>query len=163
MSTPEEIYRTFVSEEADASRQRNRTKTPLDISKAWMSVLMAGDASRFNEVADVSGYTENCLGLTGWTTGFETALQNLQKNVLAPFKNATSSVEEVVQGENTVVIRLSNEGAHAGEFLGIPATGRLVRWDLIAIIHTRNGKVVGMWSQPDLYGIYQQIKPGQTR
>ena len=28
------------------------------------------DASRFNEVVDVAGYTENCLGLTGWTTGF---------------------------------------------------------------------------------------------
>jgi len=135
----------------------------LDISNAWMGLLMAWDASRFNEVVDVAGYTENCLGLTGWTTGFETALQNLQRNVLAPFKDATSSVEEVVQGENTVVIRFSNEGTHAGEFLGVPATGRRVRWDVIAIIHTRDGKVVGMWSQPDLYGIYQQIKSGQSR
>src|SRR5262249_6410992 len=101
MSTPEQIYRTFVTEEADASRQRNRLKTPLDISNAWMGVIMAWDASRFNKVVDVAGYTENCLGLTGWTTGFETALQNLQRNVLAPFKDAAASVEEVVQGENT--------------------------------------------------------------
>ena len=70
-STPEQIYRTFIAEEADASRQRNRLKTPFDISNAWMGLLMAWDASRFNEVVDVASYTENCLGLTGWTTGFD--------------------------------------------------------------------------------------------
>ena len=36
MSTPGQIYRTFVTEEADASLQRSRLKTPLDISNAWM-------------------------------------------------------------------------------------------------------------------------------
>jgi SnoaL-like polyketide cyclase len=86
-------------------------------------------------------------------------MKSFVKNVIAPFKDATSSVEEVVQAENTVVIRYRNEATHAGEYLGIPATGRRVRWDVVVIIHTRDGKVVGMWSQADLYGIYQQIKP----
>jgi len=86
-------------------------------------------------------------------------MKSFVKNVIAPFKDATSSVEEVVQAENTVVIRYRNEATHAGEYLGIPATRRRVRWDVVVIIHTRDGKVVGMWSQADLYGIYQQIKP----
>ena len=158
MSTPEDIYKSFTSEEEEAFRRRGRLKTPLEITNAWMNVLMTGDTSRFNDVVDVQGYTENCLGLTGWTTGFEKALHNFQKNVMAPFKDATSAVEEVVQGENSVVIRFKNEGTHAGEYLGIPATGRRVKWDVVIIVHTRDGKVVGMWSQPDLYGIYQQIK-----
>ena len=46
MSTPEQIYRTFIAEEADASRQRNRPKTPLDIStpgwgSSWRGMLHA--------------------------------------------------------------------------------------------------------------------------
>jgi predicted ester cyclase len=152
-----DIYRNFVEEEHAASSARGRSETPLQISNRWRQAIGAGDPSRFSETVDTEGYTENCLGLTGWTTGFEVALANLKRNMFAPFREMTTSVEEIVEGETTVVIRSRNEAIHAGEFLGIAATGRRIVWDAIAIVHTRNGRVVGMWAQPDLYGIYRQL------
>ena len=152
-----DIYRGFVQEEQAAASVRGRSLTPLQISNQWRQAIGAGDPSRFGETVDIEGYTENCLGLTGWTTGFEVALANLKRNMFAPFREMTTSVEEIVDGESTVVIRSRNEAIHGGEFLGIAATSRRIAWDAIAIVHTRNGRVVGMWAQPDLYGIYCQL------
>jgi predicted ester cyclase len=46
---------------------------------------------------------------------------------------------------------------HTGEFLGIAPTGRQLEWDHIAIVKIDNGRVVGQWAQPDLWGIYKQL------
>ena len=77
-------------------------------------------------MVDVQRYTENCLGLTGWTTGFHVALRSLQRNMLQPFRDLATKVEEVVEGETAVAIRLRLEGTHVGEFLGIAPRGRRV-------------------------------------
>jgi predicted ester cyclase len=131
--------------------------SPRAISDRWRQAIAAGNPSGFGEVVDLELYTENCLGLTGWTTRFDVALANLRRNMLATFHDLRSTVEEVIEGQNTVVIRSRTEATHVGEFLGVAATGRRISWDAIAIVHTRNGRVVGMWAQPDLYTIYQQI------
>jgi predicted ester cyclase len=150
------IYHGFTQEEAAAAASRERKDSPARIIERWQRA-MGGDPSKLGEAVDLAGYTENCLGLTGWTTGFQTAFANLQKNMFAPWKDMTRTVEEVVVGETTIVMRERDEATHVGEFLGIPATGRRVAWDAIAIIHTREGRVVGMWAQADLHGIYLQL------
>jgi predicted ester cyclase len=156
MTDSKSIYREFIDEESAAAAARPRKETPLRISDRWRKAL-SGDPARIGETVDLAGYTENCLGLTGWTTGFELAVANLKRNMFVPWRDMTSTVEEVVEGENTVVIRSRNEATHVGEFLGIAPTGRRVAWDAIAIIHTREARVVGMWAQADLYGIYRQL------
>jgi hypothetical protein len=41
--------------------------------------------------------------------------------------------------------------------MGIPATGRRIAWDFVAMVHVTDGRVVGQWIQFDLWGIYQQL------
>jgi predicted ester cyclase len=156
MSDSKAIYQGFVREETVAAKARERQQTPLQLSERWRNA-MSGDPSRIGETVDLAGYTENCLGLTGWTTGFATAFENLKRNMFAPWRDMNSTVEEVIEGETTVVIRSRNEATHVAEFLGVAATGRRITWDAIAIVHTREGRVVGMWAQADLYGIYRQL------
>jgi predicted ester cyclase len=151
-----ERYRAFANEEQQAASGK-RSPSPLAIAGAWRKTIETNDRARFARVVDVDGYTENCLGLTGWTTGFERALGNLYKNQIEPFADLEESVEEIIEGETTVVIRARNQGTHVKEFMGIAPTGRRIEWDAIAIIHTRNGRVVGMWAQADLHGIYLQL------
>jgi len=158
MTDSKGIYSEFAREEAAARKARGRNGAPLAVHDAWQQAIRAGDPKRFPDVVDVQGYTENCLGLTGWTTGFYIALKNLYKNVLEPFQDLQFSVQEVVEGETAVALRMRAEGTHAKEYLGFPATGRRISWDAVAIVHTRGGKVVGMWSQADLYGILKQIQ-----
>ena len=45
---------------------------PLEIYWRFQSYLLGGEFGRLGEVVDMDGYTENCVGLTGWTTGLMT-------------------------------------------------------------------------------------------
>src|SRR5713226_5991083 len=103
--------------------------SPLEVYKEWQSWQMAGDVEHLGEVVDLEGFRDICIGLSDWVTGYEVAFQNLTRNVLIPWADLHMTIEDVVEGEDTVVVRQRVEGTYAGEFLGIPATGRRVSWD----------------------------------
>jgi predicted ester cyclase len=136
----------------NASHQR-----PLGVFRAWQEALAKQDMDAMSKVVDLEGYREVCLGLTGWTTGYSIALANWMKNMVAPWSDLSTTEEEIVEGDDAVTVRLSNEGTHTGTFLGIEPTGRRIRWDHISIVQVKDGRVVGQWAQPDLYGMYRQL------
>ena len=80
--------------------------------------------------------------------------------MIDPFSDMTFTPQEVVEGRQAVLIRVRVEATHTGEYLGIAPTGRRIAWDYIAIAHVKDGRVVGQWIQPDLYGIYRQLTAG---
>src|SRR6266436_10386489 len=102
---------------------------PLEIYTAWQSWQMAGDVEHLGEVVDLEGFRDICIGLSDWTTGYETAFQNLTRNILIPLADLHMTIEEIVEGEDAVVVRQQIEATHVSEFLGIPATGLRVSWD----------------------------------
>ena len=131
--------------------------SPLEIFNAWQRRQSAGDFEHLGEVVDLEGFHDKCLGLSDWTTGYETAFQNLTKNILTPFADWHATTEEVIEGQDAVVVLARVEATHVGEFLGVPATGRRVTWENVTIVKVRDGRVIENRSQPDLWGIYQQI------
>lgn len=131
--------------------------TPLAVYTEFQRRLATQDFGHIDEVVDLEGYTENCLGLTGWTTGFQVALQNWVKNMVQPWSDVQMTEQEVVEGQDAVVVRSRVDATHSGEFLGIPATGRRITWDVISIVHVKDGRVAGQWIQFDLWGIHQQL------
>jgi predicted ester cyclase len=132
-------------------------RQPLAVYRAWQAALASQDMDAMAQVVDLEAYHEICLGLTGWTTGYTVALSNYMKNMVAPWSDMDFKEEEVHEGEDTVTVRCSIEATHVGTFLGVAPTGRRLHWDHVAIVHVRDGRVVGQWAQPDLYGIYRQI------
>jgi hypothetical protein len=44
--------------------------SPLQIYAAYQQRLQDQDYAHLGEVVDLETYTENCLGLTGWTPAF---------------------------------------------------------------------------------------------
>jgi predicted ester cyclase len=135
----------------------NVNLSPLEVYREWQRRMAMQQFDHMGEVVDLEGYTEICLGLTGWTTGFEVALRNYAQNMMAPWSDMRMTEEEAIEGQDAVVIRNRVEATHTGEFLGIPATGRRIAWDNISIVRVSNGRVVGQWAQPDLWGIHQQL------
>ena len=131
--------------------------SPLEVYSTFQQRLQSQDYAHLAEVVDLQGYTENCLGLTGWTTGFDIALQNFAKNILAPFSDLEFTTQDVIEGRDAVTIRNRVEATHSDTFLDIPATRRRIAWDFIAMVHVNDGRVVGQWIQFDLWGIYQQL------
>jgi hypothetical protein len=49
---------------------------PLEAFMLMQKYLLSGKFDKIGEVVDFENYTENCVGLTGWTTGFQVALNN---------------------------------------------------------------------------------------
>jgi predicted ester cyclase len=131
--------------------------SPLQVYSAFQQTLQSHDYEQMGDVVDLVGYTENCLGLTGWTTGFEVALGNWNRNILSAFSDMKYVTEDVVEGSDALTVRSRVEATHTGTFLGLEPTGRRIAWDYVAIVHVEHGKVIGQWIQPDLWGIYQQL------
>ena len=131
--------------------------SPLEIYKAWQSRQNAGDFQHLGEVVDLSGFRDICIGLSDWTTGYEPAFQNLTRNILTPLEDWRATVEDIVEGQDTVVVRQRAEATHVADFLGIPATGRRVSWEVVTIVKVKDGRVVENYTILDLWGIYRQL------
>lgn len=131
--------------------------SPLQVYKEWQSRQGARDFEHLGEVVDLEGFRDICVGLSDWTTGYEPAFQNLTRNILTPLADLKMTVEDTIEGADAVVVRMRISATHVGEFLGIPATGRRVSWDAVAIVKVRDGRVVENYTMLNLWGIYQQL------
>ena len=56
-----------------------------------------------------------------------------------------------------VAIRWSASGVHAGNLLGVPATGRRVDITGIDVFRVKDGKLAEMWQNWDQLGLLQQV------
>lgn len=106
--------------------------TALDAFRRFQEIRQTGQFERITEVIDVENYVENCVGLTGWTIGFDTALANFEHGVRATFSDMNPREQDVVDDGRTLIVRLRTEATHSGKpFMGIPASGSRVSYDVI--------------------------------
>ncbi|HWB70862.1 MAG TPA: ester cyclase [Egibacteraceae bacterium] len=65
--------------------------------------------------------------------------------------------DEFAEGDR-VVQRISMRGTQAGEFLGVPPTGKQVTFQVVDINRAGpDGRFVEHWSSVDLFGLLQQL------
>ena len=83
------------------------------------------------------------------------------KGFHASFMNALPdmhlAVEDLVSEGDRVVWRFVVTGTHAGELLGVPATGKRVRFDVMVLTRLTDGRWSEDWVQMDTLGLLQQI------
>ena len=130
---------------------------PLDVFRRFQTYLRSGQFERLPEVVDVEGYTENCVGLTGWTTGLQVALGNFQRNVLAVMSDLEAEELDVVESAESVVVRSRVQATQTGAFLGIAATGRRVSWEAVDIYRMHAGRIVWRYLLSDWHAVVQQL------
>ncbi len=53
-------------------------------------------------------------------------------------------------------------GTHQGEFLGVPQTGRKIRFETVDAMRVRNGKITEHWGVANLYSLMQQLSAPPT-
>jgi len=131
--------------------------SPLEIYNAWQSRQMAGDVVHLGEVVDLEGFRDICIGLSDWTTGYQAAFENLRRNILIPLADWHTTVETIIEGQDSVVVRQRAEATHVADFLGVPATGRRVSWEVVTMVKVKEGRVVENCTMLDLWGIYQHL------
>lgn len=73
------------------------------------------------------------------------------------FPDLTITEEDtIVEGEK-VVTRITMEGTHEGEFMGIEPTGRAVESTGIVINRLQDGQLVESWPLADMLSVLQQL------
>lgn len=73
------------------------------------------------------------------------------------FYNLTVKINDIIRADNRLVLRLTFNGKHTGDFLGIDASESKVTIPAIAIFRLENGEVVECWIEMDLLGAISQI------
>ena len=75
----------------------------------------------------------------------------------AGFPDLRFTIEDQIAEGDMVVTRWTARGTHAGEFQGIPATGREIRMTGTDIDRIAGGKVAECWAHMDELGLMRQF------
>ena len=67
------------------------------------------------------------------------------------------TIEGMMAEGDAVAIRFRVSATHAGEFLGVPPTGRRLEWTGMGWLRVRDGQVVERRNVTDIHSILQQL------
>ena len=73
------------------------------------------------------------------------------------FPDQRYTVEDLIAEGDKVVSRFTARATHQGEFMGVPATGKVVTYTGIYITRFAGGKRVEDWFCGDMLGLFQQF------
>lgn len=85
------------------------------------------------------------------------------KAIFAAFSNVQVAIEDTIVEGDRVVERHRARADHAGEFNGIPATGRKVFWTENHIYRIKDGKIAEAWSEVSFHDLMAQITAKDAR
>jgi steroid delta-isomerase-like uncharacterized protein len=88
-------------------------------------------------------------GREKWQQGFE-----LMKRA---FPDLEAHVDDLVAAEDRVAVRVSFSGTHAGEFQGMPATGRTVHYVSHEFYRVEDGLIAEEWICSDMASLFRQL------
>ena len=91
------------------------------------------------QTLDVAGYKETMSAL------------------LNAFLDSRFPIEEVIAEGDRVAVPHSFRGTHQADFQGVPATGKSVAVNSIAIFRLENDKAAELWLSADFMGLMQQL------
>lgn len=131
------------------------TETNKTVVRRYLDeAISRGDLARLDEL---------CAADLAWPGVGVGDLPNREalKQVLAPFLAAFPdrrvTTEALVAEGDQVVARYTWRGTHAGEFFGIPPTGKTVAVAGTSVYRLADGKVAESWWQEDVLGLMQQL------
>jgi steroid delta-isomerase-like uncharacterized protein len=115
----------------------------------------AGDTERLltrvapDLVMHLAEAPEPLHGRDAWQQGFE-----MMKRA---FPDLEAHIDDVVAAGDRVAVRVSFHATHAGEFLGIPATGRTVNYVSHEFYRVEDGMIAEGWICSDMASLFRQL------
>jgi steroid delta-isomerase-like uncharacterized protein len=84
-------------------------------------------------------------------------LKQAQRRVAAGLEDARMTIQDVIAEGDKVAVRLISHGRHAGEFMGMPASGKEYDISEIHIFRIEDGRVAEHWRDADMLGMLRQL------
>lgn len=112
---------------------------------------------------NLSVLDELCAGDLVWHTpgGLEQHDLETVKEVftrfLTSFPDFHVTIEDIVAEGDKVVTRSTRTGTQRGEWRGVAATGRHLKWTWVNVSRIEGGKIVEEWEEGDHLSIMQQL------
>ena len=83
--------------------------------------------------------------------------------IVSALPDLRNAEQDIIAERDIVSVRAVVEGTHKGDLLGIPASGKLVRWDAVDVYRIADGKIAEEWAADDLlafvYGVGAYTPP----
>lgn len=98
----------------------------------------------------------NLAGMPFQMHGRQAWIQNAETMQRA-FPAIQARIDDIFSADDRVAVRLTFQGTHKGEFLGIPATGRDVEYTSIELYRVADGKLAEEWISSDTATLMRQL------
>ena len=92
----------------------------------------------------------------GTQPGVESSRQFF-KEEFAAFPDVYGTVLDILAEGDKVASRMELEGTHKGPLMGIPPTGKHVKWTLTSLHRIADGQIAEHWTEMDKIGLMQQL------
>src|ERR1700680_4441667 len=138
--------KTTQTKEGEMTAQNNREKNK-QIVRAFIEA--AFNQHQADRAAD---YLTSDVKWHGGTLGTVEGRDNfvgLISAIVAALPDLRNVEQDIIAERDIVSVRAVVEGTHKGDLLGIPASGRHVRWDAVDVYRVADGKIAGGWAADD--------------
>ena len=110
-----------------------------------------GDLSFVDRIFD-SNYIQHVPGVPA-----SMSVKQIFAALRAGIPDFQTTIEDLIAEGDRVAVRISWQGTHKGELMGIPPTGKHVKVTEMQIYRMTNGKIVERWVESDVLGMMQQL------
>jgi steroid delta-isomerase-like uncharacterized protein len=123
--------------------------------RRFLAALGAQDLTAVDDVLS-SDYTLHMVGLPQPVQGLAAWKETISA-YFAAFPDLEVELEDEIAEGDRVVIRYAWRGTHRGDFMGIAATGRMVRVPGTIVFRVAGDRVAEEWHLDDALGLLQQL------
>lgn len=125
-----------------------------DIIRRYQDACNKNDLDSLDEIVAVDILTPKIM--RGMPVGLAGA-KLVHQTSLIGMPDFHTAIEDLIAEADKVVARITMTGTHTGDFWGMPATGRQVKFSGIYIARVVNGKIVEHWGEEDSISLLQQL------
>ena len=132
------------------------------MSEEMNMATLQGAVANFSDPAKREAYFDlytDSTVLHGYA-GVEPGLASIKQFyalIWTAFPDASIDGQDLFAAADKVVYRFVMHGAHQGDFMGVPPTGKPIALPGITILRFAEGQCVERWSQADFLSVLQQI------
>jgi steroid delta-isomerase-like uncharacterized protein len=133
------------------------SETNVELVRAGFEAFNANDVEACMNLAspdlvmNLAELPEPLHGKDVWRQGFE-----LMKRA---FPDLTAHIEDIFGARDRVAVRVRFRGTHAGEFQGLPATGRAIEYVSHEFYRVSDGRISEEWICSDMATLMRQLAP----
>jgi steroid delta-isomerase-like uncharacterized protein len=124
------------------------------IVRRYQEAYNSNNLEALNDVVAADVLTPKIM--PGLPPGIEGA-KVVHQTTLRGMPDFHTAIDDLIAEGDKVVARVTMTGTHTGDFWGMPATGRRVKFTGIYVVRIAGGKIVEHWGEEDGVGLLQQL------